>query len=141
MRLCIGQHKKRRKCSVCGGPAIHYEKDKDISPSARDPLLPNKLFLCRNCSPCSNLSIVRVRMTSSAIKNTKSTRLFRNKTSEEPAGPNLASPATVQHYIYQLSQDFRSFFFLSVYCSSAEKRRHSAKISKTLLTSVKIHQS
>lgn len=72
MRLCTGQHKETKRLHCLQGPLIHYEKDKDISPSARDPLLPNKQFSCWNYSSCSNLFIVRDRMTSSTLQNTKS---------------------------------------------------------------------
>ncbi len=77
MRLCTGQHKETKRLHCLQGPLIHYEKDKDISPSARDPLLPNKQFSCWNYSSCSNLFIVRDRMTSSTLQNTKSTRCFQ----------------------------------------------------------------
>lgn len=77
MRLWTGQHKETKWLHCLQSPTIHYEKDKDISPSARDPLLPNKQFPCWNYSSCSNLFIVRDRMTSSTLQNTKSTRCFQ----------------------------------------------------------------
>lgn len=69
------------------------------------------------------------------IKEHKVNKAFsRNKTSEGPLGPNLVSPATVEHNIYQLSYDFHYFDYFLCLCVLFlcwKSKKYFARISKT----------
>lgn len=134
MRLCTGQHKKTKQLHCLQGPAIRYEKDKDISPSAREPLLPNKQFSCWNYGPCSNLFIVKVRMASSALKNTNSTRLFQKiRHQKGQLDPTWSLPQQCNTTFTNCPKIYL-FFLVCVLFLCWKSKKYSAKISKTLLS-------
>ncbi len=72
-----GSTKKLSDFTVCKALPYNMKKIKTSFQAPETPLVPNKPFSCWNYSSCSNLFIVRDRMTSSTLQNTKSIRCFQ----------------------------------------------------------------
>ncbi len=139
MRLCTGQHKETKWLHRLQGPTIQYEKDKDISPSARDPpgakqavfmlelqfLL--KPFHCEGQDDFFNITEHKVNKVFS-----------RNKTSKGQLDPTWY---ILQHYVYQLSQDLWRFLLFWHSSVTLKKQEITCQNLKNLAISAKIHQS